>query len=264
VPAVAADPFDRVHVLIRWSGRRAEGDRRRPRELDQQRIYSHVMVLKRRMGVSSRIERAFDSFSCQNCGAPIEVNKEAVCGFCHSTLNDGTKDWVLDDIKHFSMMVAYQREDQRDKIASVGKGDERMEMDRLLNEPELLAALAKLMVVDGELHEKEKKYLVELASRRGVSKARLKQIVSTAMADEQPIQLPDDSAQATSFMNHVIRAALIDGRITRQERKMLAQVSERLDWTDADLNMAIARNRGALYQQAQEILRKRRQSRRSK
>ena len=56
-------------------------------------------------------------------------------------------------------------------------------------------------------------------------------------------------------MDHVIRAALIDGRITRQEQKMLAQVSKQLNWANVDLKMAIARNRGELYQQAKEILR---------
>ena len=45
---------------------------------------------------------------------------------------------------------------------------------------------------------------------------------------------------------------------------MVASYFERLEWADADLKMAIARNRSELYQQAKEILRKRRISRRSK
>ena len=113
-----------------------------------------------------------------------------------------------------------------------------------------------MIASDGELHAKEKHYLTDLAKRRGVPSDRLKQIFSTAVADEQPLQLPQGREQANAFMDHLIRAALIDGRITRHEQKLLLQVCQPLEWEQADLKYAIARNRNKLYQQAKTILRK--------
>ena len=91
-PAVDGELFDRIQVLVRWSATRAEGDRRQPKLLDQQRIYSHVLVLKRRTGVTSNTDQAFSSFSCQGCGAPIDIGKADACQFCQSPLNDGSTD----------------------------------------------------------------------------------------------------------------------------------------------------------------------------
>ncbi len=97
-PARDGDPFDRVHVLIRWSATLAEGDRRSPRLLGEQRIYSHVAVLARRAGATSVPAQTFSSFSCRGCGAPLDVGKAATCSFCGTAVNDGSTSWILDDV----------------------------------------------------------------------------------------------------------------------------------------------------------------------
>lgn len=256
-PAGSGEPFDRIHVLVRWSATRAEGERRNPRLLDQQRIYSHTLILKRRSTAKSSSDQAFSSFSCQGCGAPIDVGKADVCEFCQASLTDGSTDWVLEGVQPFNAMAAYSRETSRDDTLNAAGGVERFENDRFLNEPELLAALAKMVASDGELDDKEKEYITDLAKRRGVPMDRLKQIFSAAIADDQPIQLPEAGDQARVFMDHLIRAALIDGRITGHEEQLLQRVSQQLKWAPADLKYAIARNRNKLYQQAKIILKTR-------
>jgi len=251
-PGSDADPFDRVHVLVRWSGTRAQGDLRNPKLLGQQRIYSHTLIVKRQRGVKSNSDQAFSSFSCQGCGAPIDVGKADVCEFCQASLTDGSTDWVLEDVQPFNAMAGNHRDNDRLNAA----GDlQRFENDRLLNDPELLAALARMVAADGELNDKEKQYITNLAKRRGIPMDRVRQILHTAADNDQPIQLPESNEQARAFMDHLIRAALIDGRITRQEEQLLLRASQQLDWAPADLKYAIARNRKKLYQQAKAIIR---------
>ena len=62
-------------------------------------------------------------------------------------------------------------------------------------------------------------------------------------------------------MDQLIRAALIDGRITRQEQQILLQVSMQFKWSKADLKYAIARNRTALFKQSKAIIRDAKKSR---
>ena len=257
LPANPNDGYDRIHVLVRWSARRAEGDRHMARDLDRQRIYSHVLVLKRRAGVSTKIEQAFASFNCNSCGAPVEIGRSAVCKFCDSILNDGARDWVLEEVLQYSTAQELQREDRLDAVANRGPGVERLEDDRFVNEPELLGALARIVLADGLLHAKERKYLKKLANRRGVCDARLNEIVRAAGASEQPIMLPDNEDEANVFVNHLVRAALVDGRITRSERKLLTRAVAKFGWSEERLNKTIARNRDELYRQAKTILRRR-------
>jgi uncharacterized tellurite resistance protein B-like protein/predicted RNA-binding Zn-ribbon protein involved in translation (DUF1610 family) len=249
------DDFDRILVLVRWSAIKSTGDRKNPRLLGVQRIYSHVLTLKRQKGTQTKSDQAFSSFSCPGCGAPIDVGGAKACVFCGSPLNDGTGDWVPEDVGPHNMINEYLREDRHDNIIEEHGGVERLEADRFLNEPELLTALSRILTVDGELHKKERQHIIDLAERRGVPKERLKAIFATATSQDIPITLPQNRVQANVFMDHLLRAALVDGKVTRSEERLLLQASEQIGWTSADLKIALARVRRELFQQAKSIIR---------
>lgn len=257
VPA-AKDEFDRVMVLVRWSATKASGDHKKPKLLGHQRIYSHVLVLKRKSGVSSKAELAFSSFSCTGCGAPLALGKADQCDFCGAAINDGSGDWVLEDVLEHDMIADLLREDRMDHFIQSRGGVERLETDRFLNEPELLMALSKMVTIDGELHRKEKDLILKLAGRRGVSSNRLKTIFDTAIAGDIPITLPKDRSQSAVFMDHLLRAALVDGQVTRKEKALLTQASAELGWAPIDLKMALSRVRGELHKQAKSVIREQR------
>lgn len=251
------DKFDRIMVLVRWSATRAEGDRRNPKLHGRQRIYSHVLVLKRSKDAISKAEQAFASFSCSGCGAPIDFGGAKSCAFCGSVLNDGSGDWVLEDVGPHNMLNEVRREDQSVRDGQQYGDDDRLETDRLLNEPELLTALARILTVDGELHQKEREHILQLAASRGVPKKRLKAIFSTATSQDVPVNVPQNPQQAKVFMEHLVRAALIDGKVTRGEKQFLRQVGGQIGWSEADLTLALARIRKELYQKARKIIRDR-------
>ena len=200
--AEANAEFDRMRVVVRWSATQAEGDRRRPRRLDHQRIYSHELILVRQRGVQTIADQAFSSPSCPNCGGNIDVGGSPDCEYCETPLNDGSWDWVLADVVHHDSL----------KTAMQDRAD-RLERERFFNEPELLASLVRMVMVDGNLATEEREFVANLARRRGVSGERLEQVFATALSDKQPIQLPDKPEDARLFLDQLIRAALIDGSI---------------------------------------------------
>jgi len=158
-------------------------------------------------------------------------------------------DWVLEDVSLYNAMTAYDRQYTEDS----GEVD-RFETSRLLNEPELFTALVQMVVSDGELHDKERKFLTDFGTRRGIPKDRLKQIFASAVDSQQPIHMPEGK-QGVLFMDHLIRAALIDGRITSHENELLIKAGARINWAPADLKHAIQRTRSDLFRQAKEVLR---------
>lgn len=257
-PATEGDSFDRCRVIVRWSGTRAEGNRRQPRILGKQTIFTHEMVLMREKGVVSQSDQTFSSFSCTNCGSPIQVGSKSTCEFCGSILNDGSKSWVLEAVA----IGRFGNVETRSGSSSSSK-QKGLETESLTNLPELLGGMARIMAVDGELHPKEKEHLTNLAVRRGFSKSRLSQIFSAALASDEPIKLPEKPPEVRAFMDHLIRVALIDGKLTGSEKKVLVQIGERVGWVAADLNVAITRNRSALYREAQAIIRKQKKNSKS-
>ncbi|MCP4510829.1 MAG: TerB family tellurite resistance protein, partial [Fuerstiella sp.] len=274
VPA-GDDDFDRILVMVRWSATKAKGDRKKPLLRGHQRIYSHVLILKRRQGTRSNTDNAFASFSCSGCGAPIDVGGAQACGFCGSSLNDGSGDWVLEDVGPRNMVDSYRIEDEQGGTGRSGFGlppgtenagsrtancdtVERLESDRFLNEPELLTALSRILTVDGELHDKERRHIIDLAQSRGVPKERLKTIFATATSKDISITVPQNLQQANVFMDHLLRAALVDGKVTRSEHELLLKAGQQIGWSAADLKIALSRIRKELYQQAKTIIRERR------
>ncbi|MEO1978997.1 MAG: TIM44-like domain-containing protein [Fuerstiella sp.] len=257
VPA-GDDEFDRILVMVRWSATKAKGDRKKPLVLGHQRIYSHVLILKRRKGTTSNTDNAFASFSCSGCGAPIDVGGAQACGFCGSPLNDGSGDWVLEDVGPRNMVDSYRIQDEQEQLLQTPGSVERLEGDRFLNEPELLTELSRILTVDGELHDKERKHIIDLAQSRGVPKDRLKTIFATATSKDIPITVPQNLQQANIFMDHLLRAALVDGKVTRSEHQLLLKAGQQIGWSAADLKIALSRIRKELYQQAKTIIRERR------
>ena len=257
------DEFDRILVLIRWSATKATGSRQKPVLQSQQRIYSHVLTLKRRKGVQSISDNAFASFSCNDCGASIDVGKSDACNYCGSPLNDGSDTWGLEEVAPYNILESFDTIAHQQRILEQQGGVGRLETDRFLNEPELLAALARVLMVDGQLHENERRYITELAESRGVQTNRLETILATATSEEIPINVPKNLEQSKMFMNHLLRATLIDGRIKRVEYELLRQAGQQIGWSAADVKLGIVKIRTELYQQAKKIIRDRRRGKRT-
>ena len=65
-------------------------------------------------------------------------------------------------------------------------------------------------------------------------------------------------------MDHLIRMALADGTLTKEEKALIMQLGQQVGWIAADVKVAIARNRNALYRQAQESLRQQKKNQANK
>ncbi|MBA2115961.1 TIM44-like domain-containing protein [Bremerella alba] len=104
---ITEDPFDKALMHIRWSARRGTIDRRGELELDKDPVQiSTMMVLVRKHGTKTRIERTITSSHCPKCGAPESNNASHACEFCHTVLNDGVLEWTLADVLPFTSTPA--------------------------------------------------------------------------------------------------------------------------------------------------------------
>ena len=56
----------------------------------------------RSLGKTTNAEGGVDSEHCPNCGAPIDLNRSAVCEYCGATITSGDYDWVVSNIRGIS------------------------------------------------------------------------------------------------------------------------------------------------------------------
>jgi predicted lipid-binding transport protein (Tim44 family)/uncharacterized tellurite resistance protein B-like protein len=247
---------DRIRVKVRWSGRYSAGDPAsgQSRALRRQAIYTDVFVLRRSHDVVSTPAETFRSAGCSNCGAPLNVNREGACEFCGTVITDGRHDWVLESVQPYSPELAYLRpvppvpepETADDEFGLLRNGDAELS----------LAVLARVMSVDGQISESERKALEQFGAHRGLSGEGLQLVIDTAGTSEAKIPVPRNSQEAVSYLRQLVHAVLADGRITWQEQKLLREFAKRTRLSNADVRVAISRERRQAYQQARNELRR--------
>lgn len=249
-PGNATNP-DIIRVKVRWSGRYVERQRRgKLRTLRDQAIYTHVFVLIRDHAARTDEEATFTSAGCSSCGAPIEVGKEGECVYCGAVLNTGQFDWVLNDVTSYSASLAYQRL-QPIALAS----DDPTEALLPTSDAGLsLAILARVMMIDGNFSQQEKQALYRLGSHRNYSPEQVDEVVQKASTQVTNVPTPEDPRQAAAYLEQLIHVVLADGQITRQEKKLLSRFAEKTGLAQADVRMAINRERKRSYQAARKEL----------
>ncbi len=108
VLAVDADKNDKedyIYVEILWNGLPKSSKDKNPnfvskiKSLFNKKINKNsVFVLKRKRGVMTDTKTGLCAAPCPNCGAMESNSNSNECEYCGAVMNDGNRDWVLDDI----------------------------------------------------------------------------------------------------------------------------------------------------------------------
>lgn len=103
---ISEEPYDKALMHIRWTARRGI-DRSGQIVLEKEPVQtSTMMVLVRKHGTKTRIERTITSSHCPKCGAPESNNASHACEFCQTVLNDGALEWTMADMLPFTSTEA--------------------------------------------------------------------------------------------------------------------------------------------------------------
>lgn len=81
------------------SGNVVRGDRNR--ELFMTYQWTYIRSLGKLTGAVEGV----DDKHCPNCGAPIDLNRSAVCDYCGAVVKSGDYDWVVSNIKGISQQT---------------------------------------------------------------------------------------------------------------------------------------------------------------
>ncbi|XXF81591.1 TIM44-like domain-containing protein [Myxococcaceae bacterium GXIMD 01537] len=241
---------DRAHVEIRWSARMGVGpigQRPPPLPTVPQRW---IFTLLRKHGAKTNTANGMSTDRCPQCNAPLTDSAATTCDYCGTRLDSGERDWVLSSALPFEAWNAQehqryqaavaQRNLHRRRVAtgvsaddgesigrgaSVGSGAEAVtdvqERERLLY---MMAAIA---AADGEVGPNERKMLKLCSERWSIPWQNVEMALSSGPQLFDRL-VPRGSPEAEVFLRHIVEMALVDGRIDRQERRMLETAAAQL------------------------------------
>jgi hypothetical protein len=244
---------DFLRVLIRWSGHKvtAEVPGFLAPDFDASRLYRHEMILERQKGVKSSEKNILTSIHCPNCGAPEVNSSKPHCEYCHTPLNDGSRDWVLHDIRIFSGFPQVSVEGE-----SIYMNHVELESGAVIPEPDgelLVAGAAAMMMIDGEVDPAERSLLGEFAEARGISQARLEVIIKSVADGTMSLELPDDEALKVAYINAMATMCLADGKISPKESELLYALGLKMGLKQNQIREFIKQLRRDLLQKVRSL-----------
>jgi uncharacterized tellurite resistance protein B-like protein len=251
---ISGDDFDSVNVRVRWSGHyeKKEIPSLVSPDFEKSRVYTHEFKLIRRAGVKTSAKNVLTSVHCPGCGAPEIKSDTGYCEYCHTPLNDGGRDWVLNDIQPFMVKTpihpdSYVREEKSPKNP-LEKGSLLSAAD---NES-IIFCCVNLMQADGVIDPKEEELLKSMAASKGISEEKLKMIINSVSANEVEISLPNTMAGASEFLRCMVLMCLMDGKVTTEERTLLNNLATKMGYSDIDIRQMIKKERLQLFKAAKK------------
>jgi hypothetical protein len=134
-----------------------------------------LFVLIRKHGVKTDTALTLSSAHCPSCGAAVRDEAANACAYCGSVLNDGSSDWVLENI-----LKVYTPEAQalREQLRT---GDPTMLKRRAMSSLEQAGWMVQVMLADGQINDREMETQLHFAERRQIPLPRIEALI-TAIA----------------------------------------------------------------------------------
>lgn len=248
--------FDKAHVEIRWSARMGVGPiNQRPPELPTvpQRW---VFTLLRKHGAHTNTANGMSTARCPQCNAPLTNSAATTCDFCGTQLGSGERDWVLasaltfeqwnaQEAQHYQAAVLRKAMERRPMAtgvstevgANVGRGVRAPEepdagagaevVTDVRERERLLYMMAAIAAADGQVGPNERRMLRLCSERWSIPWQNVEMALSSGPQLFERL-VPRGSPEAEVFLRHIVDMALVDGRIDRQERRMLETAAAQL------------------------------------
>jgi tellurite resistance protein len=250
VETVAFEPgagFDKVHVQVRWEADKMARGAGEP-EFQGRARRTHYLVFRRRSGATSDEKSGLRASRCPSCGAAPEEADSPACAYCGHAFNDGALSWVLCGIVPFGVW-------QRPAAGTAAPLDQvGLDWGDELPAAEAVSVLAACLGAQGTVDARERAFLLSYAQRRDVEPARAEELLQAALAKRLDVPIPTSAAEAEVILRGLIRMSLADGRISDDERALLAAFGGRLRLSAKDVDEMIKEERLGLHDRAKDAL----------
>jgi uncharacterized tellurite resistance protein B-like protein len=231
VRAVEAGPGSTLaHVEVRWSARMGVvpvGTSPGTLATLPQRW---VLTLSRKAGVKTDQARGMATARCGNCGAPLGDSVQPTCEHCGATLNDGAHDWVLARAEPYEVWATRSRTEAASPVPAQASQAGRDVVLDAAERQRLLYTMAAMAAADGGVDERERRMLKLCAERWGVPYENVEMALKADPALFERL-VPPPGPGGEAFLRSLVQIALVDGKVDRQERRMLEAAAARLGLT---------------------------------
>ncbi len=246
-PASEGEPLDRIVAKIRWSGKAmmlgVDGQRKPCGELFQ----TNAMVLGRKAGARTDVNTSVTSTHCLNCGAPESERGAIACPSCGTVPIGDMGNWMLLEWHSFSNPATRS-------LLSPAQSSGIPERPPA-HTAGLLAWGVKMAAADGKVDSNERALLDRFAAHDGCGAAGLDRMIAAALSGHFVCPEPADSTEARDWLSAIVRIAISDGTVDRQETMLLKWLGGKAKLSEKDIDLLVERVQSEGYAAARASVR---------
>ncbi|MBF0544897.1 MAG: TIM44-like domain-containing protein [Candidatus Riflebacteria bacterium] len=262
--------LDRVYSEVKWCGYPDKKNNNSLLGMGSPYFFKDFYILARKHGICTDTKISLSSTSCANCGAPESSAVEFACKYCGTVLNDGSKEWVLEEITS-SGNLKIQNKIREINASSRGAGipanaeeivTSNAEEGFLLipegfSKSQIISWMIYMMKIDGIIDPKELETLRNFAKRIKFPQNVLETMINQPLSHESfeaSIAEFTESKQVAEILRFLATMALADGRLASEELTVLDAVRKKGNLLPVDVKMIISRERSRLYDEAKKAI----------
>lgn len=178
------------------------------------------LILSRSKKVASNKYSAM-AHNCSNCGAPVEDSLQLTCKFCDSSLNDNTKDWIVENLLTEAEYTVFKQ--------SFESGVNSNKQENQLGDSDLDIrdfALNNMMVVacaDGTIQDEERDFLINTAKQMGYNTKKIAELFNQVKTTGLALKMPKEDKQRAKILKLMHKIANADGDFNDKEIAVLKE-----------------------------------------
>ena len=181
---------------------------------------NEYLILSRSKKIASNKYSAM-AHNCSNCGAPVEDSLQLTCKFCDSSLNDNSKDWIVENLLSQEEYTLFKQgfdtgintTKEEDKL-----GDNDLDIrDYALNNMMLVAC------ADGIIQNEERDFLIATAKQMGYNTKKIAELFDQVKSTGLALKMPKEDKQRAKILKLMHKIANADGDFNGKEKAILTE-----------------------------------------
>ena len=181
---------------------------------------NEYLILSRSKKIASNKYSAM-AHNCSNCGAPVEDSLQLTCKFCDSSLNDNSKDWIVENLLSQEEYTSFKQgfdtgintTKEEDKL-----GDNDLDIrDYALNNMMLVAC------ADGIIQNEERDFLIATAKQMGYNTKKIAELFDQVKSTGLALKMPKEDKQRAKILKLMHKIANADGDFNDKEKAVLTE-----------------------------------------
>ncbi len=159
--------------------------------------------------------------NCSGCGAPVEDSLQLTCNYCGASLNDNSKDWIVEQL--LSENEYNQFKQQFNESLNSNRQEQKLEDSNWDVRDFALNNMMVVAMADGVIQDEERGFLIDTAKDMGYNSKKITELFDQIKTSGLALKMPSEPKKREKVLKLMNKIANADGDFNTKEKAVLEE-----------------------------------------